>query len=50
MRVVSNAEMDEHHLIDAKKELMFTKCIEIAFESIPGESRARVSRVPAAPV
>ena len=37
MRVVSNAEMDEHHLVDAKTELVFTKGCELFCESIPGE-------------
>ncbi|GMI40481.1 hypothetical protein TeGR_g7371, partial [Tetraparma gracilis] len=36
MRVVSNAEMHEHHLFDAKLELMATKGIEMFCESIPG--------------
>ena len=40
MRVVSNTEMDEHHLIDAKKELVATKMCEMFCESIPGESLA----------
>ncbi|GMI27683.1 hypothetical protein TeGR_g8672, partial [Tetraparma gracilis] len=35
-RVVSNAEMHEHHLLDAKSELMFTKGVEMFCESIPG--------------
>ena len=48
MRVVSNAEMDEHHVLDAKGELVFTKCVEMICESIPGEFRARALRVPAA--
>jgi hypothetical protein len=38
MRVVSNAEMDEHHLLTAKSELVFTKGIEMFCESIPGET------------
>ncbi|GMI36375.1 hypothetical protein TeGR_g14709 [Tetraparma gracilis] len=36
MRVVSNAEMHEHHVLDAKMELAFTKCAEMFCESIPG--------------
>ncbi|GMI35864.1 hypothetical protein TeGR_g6190, partial [Tetraparma gracilis] len=36
MRVVSNAEMDKHHAMDAKQELAFTKGIEMFCESIPG--------------
>ncbi|GMI25215.1 hypothetical protein TeGR_g3083 [Tetraparma gracilis] len=36
MRVVSNAEMDEHHLMDAKMELVCTKGSEMFCESIPG--------------
>jgi hypothetical protein len=42
MRVVSNTEMHEHHVLDAKMELVFSKSIEMFCESIPGESRARV--------
>ena len=38
MRVVSNAEMDEHHVMDAKTELVFSKSIEMFCESIPGET------------
>jgi hypothetical protein len=37
MRVVSTAEMHEHHVMDAKLELVFTKSIEMFCESIPGE-------------
>ena len=37
MRVVSNAEMDEHHVMDAKLELVCTKGCEMFCESIPGE-------------
>jgi hypothetical protein len=52
MRVVSNAEMHEHHVVDAKLELVFTKGIEMFCESVPGEpfslSGARALRVPAA--
>ncbi|GMI30488.1 hypothetical protein TeGR_g8045 [Tetraparma gracilis] len=36
MRVVSNAEMNEHHVVDAKQELVGTKCAEMFCESIPG--------------
>jgi len=28
--------MDEHHVFDAKTELVITKCAEIICESIPG--------------
>jgi hypothetical protein len=42
MRVVSNAEMDKHHAMDAKQELAFTKGIEMFCESIPGERPDRV--------
>ena len=38
MRVVSNAEMHEHHMMDAKGELVCTKGIEMFCESIPGET------------
>jgi hypothetical protein len=37
MRVVSNAEMHEHQVTDAKMELVATKAIEMFCESIPGE-------------
>ena len=37
-RVVGGAHMKEHHLVDAKTELTATKCIEMALESVPGES------------
>ena len=53
MRVVSNAEMHEHHVVDAKMELAFTKGAEMFCESIPGEplaAGARVLRQPAAPL
>jgi hypothetical protein len=40
MRVVSNAKMDEHHMIDAKTELVATKMCEMFCESIPGERLA----------
>ena len=40
MRVVSNAEMHEHHLMDAKSELVCTKMVEMFCESIPGEPLA----------
>jgi hypothetical protein len=40
MRVVSNAEMDEHHAMDAKTELVATKMAEMFCESIPGEPLA----------
>ncbi|GMI22120.1 hypothetical protein TeGR_g11755 [Tetraparma gracilis] len=36
MRVVSNAEMHEHHVVDAKVELVATKMCEMFCESIPG--------------
>jgi len=36
LRVVVGQEMDEHHAIDAKSELVFTKGIEMFCESIPG--------------
>ncbi|GMI32508.1 hypothetical protein TeGR_g10375 [Tetraparma gracilis] len=36
MRVVSNAEMDEHHMMDAKMELVVNKCCEMVCESVPG--------------
>ncbi|GMI42593.1 hypothetical protein TeGR_g11447 [Tetraparma gracilis] len=36
MRVVSNTEMDEHHVMDARMELVVTKCVEMFCESIPG--------------
>ncbi|GMI29072.1 hypothetical protein TeGR_g11360 [Tetraparma gracilis] len=36
MRVVKNAEMHEHHLMDAKLELVFNKGVEMFCESIPG--------------
>ncbi|GMI27852.1 hypothetical protein TeGR_g10416 [Tetraparma gracilis] len=36
MRVVSNAEMHEHHVLDATMELACTKGIEMFCESIPG--------------
>ena len=38
MRVVSNAEMHEHHVLDATMELACTKGIEMFCESIPGET------------
>ena len=28
--------MEEHHVFDAKSELVFTKCVEMVCESIPG--------------
>jgi len=28
--------MEEHHVVDAKAELAFTKCVEMVCESIPG--------------
>ena len=40
MRVVSNTEMHEHQLMDAKMELAFTKGVEMFCESIPGEPLA----------
>ena len=40
MRVVSNAEMEEYQLIDAKSELVCTKGCEMFCESIPGEPLA----------
>ncbi|GMI26577.1 hypothetical protein TeGR_g12435, partial [Tetraparma gracilis] len=36
MRVVSNAEMHEHHVMDVKVELVGTKMAEMFCESIPG--------------
>jgi len=35
-RVCAGQEMEEHHMIDAKTELMFTKGTEMVCESIPG--------------
>ena len=35
-RVASGHTMDEHHAVDAKTELMITKCVEMVCESIPG--------------
>ena len=35
-KVVSGQEMEEHHLFDAKAELVITKCAEMIAESIPG--------------
>jgi hypothetical protein len=40
--------MDEHHLVDAKTELVFTKGCEMFCESIPGEPRAHTGQVTAA--
>jgi hypothetical protein len=37
MRVVSNAGMAEHQIMDAKTELVATKCAEMFCESIPGK-------------
>jgi len=34
--VISGKEMDEHHLFDAKTQLVTTKCAEMIAESIPG--------------
>ena len=34
--VCSGKKMDEHHVFDAKTELVFTKGIEMFCESIPG--------------
>jgi len=34
--VCSGKKMDEHHVFDAKTELVFTKGIEMLCESIPG--------------
>ena len=48
MRVVSNAEMHEHHVLDATMELACTKGIEMFCESIPGETLARALQVAAA--
>jgi len=28
--------MEEHHVVDAKTELVITKCVEMVCESIPG--------------
>jgi hypothetical protein len=38
MRVVSNADIEEYQLMDAKMELAATKAVEMFCESIPGES------------
>jgi len=35
-RVCAGQEMEEHHIIDAKTELVCTKCVEMLAESIPG--------------
>ena len=35
-RCCAGQEMDEHHAVDAKTELVFTKGIEMLCESIPG--------------
>ena len=35
-RVASGHEMEEHHIFDAKTELVTTKCGEMLAESIPG--------------
>jgi len=35
-KVCSNQEMEEHHVLDAKVELVATKCVEMVCESIPG--------------
>jgi len=35
-RVCIGQEMEEHHVIDAKYELVCTKCAEMVCESIPG--------------
>jgi hypothetical protein len=35
-RAASDFEMQAHHVLDAKQELMFTKCIELMTESVPG--------------
>jgi len=35
-RVASGHEMEEHHIFDAKSELVVTKCVEMIAESIPG--------------
>ena len=34
--VISGKEMDEHHVFDAKMEMVLTKGIEMVCESIPG--------------
>ena len=34
--VCSGKKMEEHHAVDAKTELVITKCIEMIAESIPG--------------
>ena len=49
MRVVSNAEMDEHHVMDAKMELVVNKCCEMVCESVPGEFRAWLRSVSVTP-
>jgi len=35
-RVCAGQEMEEHHVFDARTELVFTKCVEMVCESIPG--------------
>ena len=34
--VCSGKKMEEHHVIDARTELVATKCVEMVCESIPG--------------
>jgi len=34
--VCSGKKMEEHHVVDAKSELVGTKCAEMLSESIPG--------------
>ena len=34
--VCSGKKMEEHHVVDAKTELVITKCAEMIAESIPG--------------
>ena len=34
--VCSGKKMEEHHVVDAKTELVSTKCAEMICESIPG--------------
>ena len=35
-RCCAGQEMEEHHAFSAKDELVFTKCVEIVAESVPG--------------
>jgi hypothetical protein len=49
MRVVSNAAMHEHHVMDARQELVCTKIAEMCCESIPGEPLAAGSACTSSP-